>query len=95
MLDPSGVVMAAIRRSHRIRVSSSSSASGTAWTVFVAGMRDAIFTGDAARGRAIECALRRAEDLRASGPALVVVEPVVGGAHETREARVLESRLAS
>jgi hypothetical protein len=60
--------------------------------VFVAGMRDAIFTGDAAKGRAIGCALRRVEDLRMSGPSLVVIEPADGRAHEARAA---ESRLAS
>jgi len=84
--------MATIVRSHRIRVASALSVSGTAWTVFVAGKRDAIFTGDGAKGRAVECALRRAEDLRMSGPALVVIEPAGGAEHVSQ---VVASRLAS
>lgn len=84
--------MATIDRSHRIRVSCSPSPSGTAWTVFVGGRRDAIFTGASARGRAVECALRRAEALRMSGPALVVVEPVGGGQDVSH---VVQSQLAS
>ena len=89
--------MATIVRSHRIRVSSSRSSSGTAWTVFVAGMRDAIFTGDGAKGRAVECALRRADDLRMSGTAVVgvVVEPTDAEVHASRSPRMIESRLAS
>jgi hypothetical protein len=71
--------MATIDRSHRIRVSSSLSSSGTAWTVFVAGRRDAIFTGKGGKTRAVECALRRAEALRMTGPALVTIEPGRGG----------------
>ena len=74
----SGVVMATIARSHRIRVSSSRSVSGTAWTVFVAGKRNAIFTGDGAKDRAVDCALRRAQALWTSGPTHVVVEPAPG-----------------
>lgn len=84
--------MATIGHSHRIRVSSSLSVSGTAWTVFVAGKRDAIFTGAGAKGRAVDCALRRAEDLRMSGPALVVIEPAGGGEPVSQ---VVGSRLAS
>ena len=84
--------MATIGRSHRIRVSCSLSPSGTAWTVYVDGRRDAIFTGASARGRAVECALRRAEALRMSGPALVVVEPVGGGQDVSH---VVQSQLAS
>jgi len=84
--------MATIVRSHRIRVSSSLSVSGMAWTVFVAGTRDAIFTGAGAKERAVDCALRRAEALRTSGPTHLVVEPVRGG--ET-VSHVVESRLAS
>jgi hypothetical protein len=84
--------MATIARSHRIRVSSSLSVSGMAWTVFVAGKRDAIFTGDGAKERAVDCALRRAEALRMSGPAHVAIEPACGG--ET-VSHVVESRLAS
>jgi hypothetical protein len=84
--------MATINRSHRIRVSSSRSVSGTAWTVFVAGKRDAIFTGDGAKGRALDCALRRAEVLRMSGPTHVVVEPAGVGEIASH---VMESRLAS
>lgn len=92
--------MATIVRSHRIRVTSSRSASGTAWTVFVAGMRDAIFTGDGAKGRAVECALRRADDLRTSGTPLVavavVVEPTEADVQVSRRSpRMIESRLAS
>ncbi len=84
--------MATVARSHRIRVSSSLSTSGTAWTVFVAGKRDAIFTGAGAKDRAVDCALRRAEALWTSGPTHVVVEP-------PRDAEiashVVERRLAS
>jgi hypothetical protein len=87
--------MATIIRSHRIRVSSSLSASGTAWTVYVGGMRDAIFTGVRAKGRALDCALRRAEDLRTTGPAVVVVEPDDSDVQESRAPRMVESRLAS
>ena len=61
-------------------------------TVYVDGRRDAIFTGASARGRAVECALRRAEALRMSGPALVVVEPVGGGQDVSH---VVQSQLAS
>lgn len=84
--------MATIARSHRIRVSSSRSISGTAWTVFVAGRRDAIFTGDAAKERAVDRALRRAEALRMSGPTHLVVEPAGVGEITSH---VMESRLAS
>ena len=84
--------MATVNRSHRVRVSPSLSVSGTTWTVFVAGRRDAIFTGDGAKGRAVECALRRAEALRMSGPTHVVVEPAGGGEIASR---IVESRLAS
>ena len=84
--------MATIDRSHRIRVSSSLSPSGTAWTVFVGGRRDAIFTGDSAKGRAVDCALRRAEALRTTGPALVTIEPVDSGQGVSH---VVQSQLAS
>ena len=89
--------MATIARSHRIRVSSSRSSSGIAWTVFVAGMRDAIFTGAGAKPRAVECALRRADDLRMSGPAgvVVVVDPTDADVQASRPPRMLENRLAS
>ncbi|MDB5217830.1 MAG: hypothetical protein JWO86_5757 [Myxococcaceae bacterium] len=79
-------------RSHRIIVSPSSSARGVAWNVIVAGMRDSIFTGAAARDRAIECALRRAEDLRTDGAARVVVEPCPA---VVPAAGVMNARLAS
>ena len=84
--------MATTVRSHRILVSSSRSASGVAWNVIVAGMREAIFTGASAKDRAIDCALRRAEGLRTSGAARVVIEPCTAVA---RHAGVLEARLAS
>jgi hypothetical protein len=79
-------------RSHRIQVSSSRSASGVAWNVIVAGMRDAIFTGSGAKERAIDCALRRAEDLRTSGSARVVIEPCTA---VERFCGAVDARLAS
>jgi hypothetical protein len=78
--------------SHRILVSSSKSPSGIAWTVFLAGESQAIFTGDGAKGRAIEAALRRAEELRWSASVLVVVESPNG---EESATRVVRSKLAS
>ena len=76
--------MATMDLTHRISVSSSRSVSGKAWTVFVAGESQAIFTGEGAKGRAIERALRAAEDLRASGAVLLVVEPEGGAQSVTR-----------
>lgn len=73
-----GVVMATRNLSHRIRVSSSISASGRTWTVFVADDRHAIFTGARAKERAVDAALRLAEDLRMHGAVVVVVDPVDG-----------------
>lgn len=84
--------MATIDLSHRIHVSSSISAAGAAWTVVVADEREAIFTGEGARGRAIESALRLAEELRMSGTVLVVVQSADGSETVTR---VVRSSLAS
>jgi hypothetical protein len=82
-------------RSHRILVSSSRSASGVAWNVVIAGMRDAIFTGAGAKDRAIDCALRRAEELRNGGSARVVIEPCGAAARHARPMRTMDERLAS
>jgi hypothetical protein len=81
-----------IDRSHQIRVTSSASPSGTAWTVLVTGESHAVFTGGAARPRAVEYALRLAEDLRTTGAVLVVVDSSDGGDKTTR---VVRNRLAS
>ncbi len=84
-------------RSHRILVSSSRSASGVAWNVVIAGMRDAIFTGAGAKDRAIDCALRRAEELRGGGYARVIVEPCSAVARHSgpMAKRPIGERLAS
>jgi hypothetical protein len=79
-------------RSLEIRVASATSPAGTTWCVDVADESQAVFTGDGAKGRAIEAALRLAEDLRTSGPVLVVVGPSDGS---ERVSRVLRGRLAS
>jgi hypothetical protein len=59
---------------HRIQVSSSISASGRIWTVFVAGQSHAIFSGERAKERAVDSALWLAEDLRRNGTVQVVVD---------------------
>jgi hypothetical protein len=84
--------MAAIDLSHRIHVSSSNSASGGVWTVFVADESHSSFEGDGAKGRAIESALQLAEVLRLSGTVLIVVETVDRKETVTSVAR---SKLAS
>ena len=85
--------MATIDLSHRIRVSSSLSASGTGSTVVVADESKAIFAGDGAKGRAIE-GPRSGSPTRfeLSGTVLVVVESADGGEKVTR---VVRSKLAS
>ena len=77
--------MATINSLHHISVSSSRSASGRIWTVFVSGQSHAIFSGARAMERAIDSALWLAEDLRRKGTVQVVVDPADGG----------EDRLAS
>jgi hypothetical protein len=77
--------MATINLFHRISVSSSRSASGRVWTVFVADKSHAIFSGERAMERAIDSALWLAEELRRNGTVQVVVDPADGG----------EGRLAS
>jgi hypothetical protein len=84
--------MATIDLTHRIGVSSSSCGSDRTWNVFVAGERQAAFTGKDAKGRAIESALSLAEELRLDGSVLVIVEPTEPGSAVTR---VVRSRLAS
>lgn len=76
--------MATIALSHRISVSSSISASGRVWTVFVAGQSRAVFTGDRAKERALDAALWLAEDLRRNGAVQVVVDPPDDGARVNR-----------
>jgi hypothetical protein len=78
--------------SHRIRVSSSLSASGVVWTVSSDGDDHSVFAGAGARGRAVESALRLAEGLRLGGTVLVMVDPTDTGEKVTR---VVRSRLAS
>jgi hypothetical protein len=70
--------MASINLFHRISVSSSRSASGRIWTVFVSGRSHAIFSGERAMDRAIDSALWLAEELRRDGSVQVVVDPADG-----------------
>lgn len=84
--------MATRNVSYRLRVSSSLSASGSAWTVFAADDRHAIFTGVHAKERAVDAALWLAEELRMHGTVVVVVDPADGGESMTR---VVRSGLAS
>jgi len=76
--------------SHRIRISSSPSASGLAWNVFVEDENTAVFAGENGKGRALEYALRHAETLRTTGGVLLLVD---NGADSTT--RVVRSKLAS
>jgi hypothetical protein len=86
--------MATLDTSHRIYVASSASASGSGvvWSVWADEEEHAVFAGNSARSRALESALRLAEELRLTGAVLVVIEPEDGGENVTR---VLRSRLAS
>lgn len=60
---------------HPIRVARDKSASGTnMWTVVVSDEERAWFTGAGAKLRALDFALRRAEDLRSFGRVRIVVE---------------------
>ena len=73
---------------HRIRVARS----GTGFVVTVGDEEHAVFTGKGAKDRAVGSALRLAEELRKTGPVVIVVDRDDG----TGEAsRVLRSRLAS
>ena len=80
--------MATINLPHRISVSSSLSASGRIWPVFVSSRSHAIFTGDRAKERAIDSALWLAEELRRNGSVQVVVDPADGGQNVTGVGRL-------
>lgn len=75
-----------------VRVASTLPEGTVGYAVDLDGERQSEFTGRAARDRAIEAALRLAEQLRTTGPVLVVVDPVDGCA---TTARIVRSRLAS
>ena len=78
--------------SQRVRVVPTTSASGVAWSVCVDDECLALHSGEGAKGRALEWALRLAEDLRKNGAVLVEVAADAGAEKLTR---VVRSRLAS
>jgi hypothetical protein len=87
----SRAVMKSMEPSQRIRVLSSTSAFGRSWDVVVDDEPHASYS-DGSKSRALEWALRLAEDLRMSGAVIVEVEPDAG---ERNTRRVVRGRIAS
>jgi hypothetical protein len=79
--------LAAMTTPYRIHVTSA----GAAWRLALDDEDQALFSGEGAHQRALNSALRLAEDLRRTGSVIVVVEHP----DRAKSTRIVRSRLAS